>query len=87
MKDKNLLDDIETKSFEELNNLANKIINNLEQKSLEDFTQNYQELIKLNSYIEKKFQEETRSISKKTKEKIDAIISDGKKTKSNIQKN
>ena len=87
MKDKNLLDDIETKSFEELNNLANKIINNLEQKSLEDFTQNYQELIRLNSYIEKKFQEETRSISKKTKEKIDAIISDGKKTKSNIQKN
>tara|TARA_Y100001936_G_scaffold113069_1_gene111044 strand:+ start:668 stop:931 length:264 start_codon:yes stop_codon:yes gene_type:complete len=87
MKVKNLLDDIETKSFEELNNLANKIINNLEQKSLEDFTQNYQELIRLNSYIEKKFQEETRSISKKTKEKIDAIISDGKKTKSNIQKN
>ena len=87
MKDKNLLDDIETKSFEELNNLVNKIINNLEQKSLEDFTQNYQELIRLNSYIEKKFQEETRSISKKTKEKIDAIISDGKKTKSNIQKN
>ena len=87
MKVKNLLDDIETKSFEELNNLANKIINNLEQKSLEDFTQNYQELIRLNSYIEKKFQEETRSISKKTKEKIDAIISDGKKTKKNIQKN
>ncbi len=87
MKDKNLLDDIETKSFEELNNLVNKIINNLEQKSLEDFTQNYQELIKLNSYIEKKFQEETRFISKKTKEKIDAIISDGKKTKKNIQKN
>ena len=87
MKVKNLLDDIETKSFEELNNLVNKIINNLEQKSLEDFTQNYQELIKLNSYIEKKFQEETRFISKKTKEKIDAIISDGKKTKKNIQKN
>ena len=87
MKVKNLLDDIETKSFEELNNLANKIINNLEKKSLEDFTQNYQKLIRLNSYIEKKFQEETRSISKKTKEKIDAIISDGKKTKSNIQKN
>ena len=87
MKDKNLLDDIETKSFEELNNLANKIINNLEKKSLEDFTQNYQKLIRLNSYIEKKFQEETRSISKKTKEKIDAIISDGKKTKKNIQKN
>ena len=87
MKDKNLLDDIENKSLEELNNLANEIIENLEKKSLEDFTQNYQKLIRLNSYIEKKFQEETRSISKKTKEKIDAIISDGKKTKKNIQKN
>tara|TARA_B100002052_G_C15496394_1_gene425161 strand:+ start:19 stop:282 length:264 start_codon:yes stop_codon:yes gene_type:complete len=86
MKDKNLLDDIETKSFEELNNLVNKIIDDLEQKSLENFAQDYQELIKLNSFIEKKFQEETRSISKKTKEKIDAIINDGKKTKKNIQK-
>ena len=86
MKDKNLLDDIETKSFEELNNLVNKIIDNLEQKSLENFPQDYQELIKLNNFIEKKFQDETRSISKKTKEKIEAIISNGKKTKKNIQK-
>ena len=37
MKDKNLLADIETKSLEELNNLANQIINNLEKKSVEDF--------------------------------------------------
>ena len=34
MKDKNLLDDIEAKSFEELNNLANKIIDNLEKRPL-----------------------------------------------------
>ena len=86
MKDKNLLDDIESKSLEELNNLANKIINNLEKKSLEDFVQEYQDLIKLNNYIEKKFQQETKSISKKTKDKIDQIISYGKKTKKNIQK-
>ncbi len=86
MKDKNLLDDIESKSFEELNNLVNDIIDNLEQKSLEDFVKDYQELIKLNNFIEKKFQDETRSISKKTKEKIEAIISNGKKTKKNIQK-
>ena len=32
MKDKNLLADIETKSLEELNNLANEIIDNLEKK-------------------------------------------------------
>ena len=86
MKDKNLLDDIETKSLEELNNLANKLIDNLEKKGLEDFVQEYQELIKLNNYIEKKFQQETKSISKKTKDKIDQIISHGKKTKKNIQK-
>ena len=37
MKDKNLLADIETKSLEELNNLVNKIIDNLEKKDSEDF--------------------------------------------------
>ena len=84
MKDKNLLVDIENKSLEELNNLANKIIDNLEKKSLEDFIQDYQELIKLNNFIEKKFQYENKSISKKTKEKIDLIINNGKKTKKNI---
>ena len=84
MKEKNLLDDIESKSSEELNNLANKIIDKLEKKSLEDFVQGYQELIKLNNYIEKKFQQETKSISKKTKDKIDQIISYGKKTKKTI---
>ena len=84
MKEKNLLDDIESKSLEELNNLANKIINNLEKKSLEEFVQEYQELIKLNNYIEKKFHQETKFISKKNKEKIDQIISYGKKTKKNI---
>ena len=86
MKDKNLLDVIETKSLEELNNMANKLIDNLEKKSLEDFVQEYQELIKLNNYIEKKFQQETKSISRKTKDKIDQIISHGKKTKKTIPK-
>ena len=43
MKDKNLLDDIETKSLEELNNLGNKIIDNLEKKSLNDFIKDYQD--------------------------------------------
>ena len=84
MKEKNLLDDIESKSSEELNNLANKIIDKLEKKSLEEFVQEYQELIKLNNYIEKKFHQETKFISKKNKEKIDQIISYGKKTKKNI---
>ena len=86
MKDKNFLDDIENKSLEELNSLANKIIDNLQKKGQEDFIQGYQQLLKLNNYIDKKFHQETRSISKKTKEKIDTIINNGKKTKKNIQK-
>ncbi len=84
MNEKNLLADIENKSLEELKNLANKIIDNLEKKSLEDFVQNYQELIKLNNFIEKKFQQKTKLISKNTKDKIDQIISNGKKTKKTI---
>ena len=86
MKDKNLLDDIESKSLDELNNLANKIIDNLEKKSLEDSIQEYQELLKLNNYIQKKFQQETKYISKRTKEKIEQIITYGKKTKKTIEK-
>ena len=86
MKDKNLLDDIETKSLEELNNLVKEIIDNLEKKSHGDFIEDYQELVKLNNFIEKKFQQESRTISKNTKNKIDAIISNGKKTKKNIKK-
>ena len=86
MKDKNLLDDIDSKSLDELNNLANKIIDNLEKKSLEDSVQEYQELIKLNNYIQKKFQQETKYITKRTKEKIEQIITYGKKTKKTIEK-
>ena len=86
MKDKNLLDDIESKSLSELNNLANKIINNLEKKDLENFIHDYQELIKLNNYIEKKIHQEKKSISKKTKDKIEQITSYGKKAKKTIQK-
>ncbi len=80
MKDKNLLADIESKSLEELNNLANEIVRDLENKDPEDFSQGFQELVKLNNFIEKKFSQETRSISKKTKDKIDEIIVYGKKT-------
>ena len=53
MKDKNLLADIESKSLEELYNLANQIIDDLEKKRLEDFINDYQELVKLNNFIER----------------------------------
>ena len=54
MKDKNLPNDIENKSLNELTELADNIIKNLEkQKDLEKSIEEYKDLIKLNSLIEK----------------------------------
>ena len=74
MKDKNLLDDIKNKSLNELTELANNIIENLEnKKDLESSISDYQMLIKLNNLIEKKFQNNSKKISQLTKEKISKI--------------
>ena len=71
MKDKNLLDDIKNKSLNELTELANNIIEKLEsEKDLEASINDYQELIKLNNLIEKKFQNTSREISEETSFKI-----------------
>ena len=82
MKDKNLLDDIKTKSLNELTELANNIIEKLEsEKDLEASINDYQELIKLNNLIEKKFQNTSREISEETRNKISIILKkNGKKT-------
>ena len=75
MKDKNLLDDIKTKSLNELTELANNIIEKLEnEKDLEASINDYQELIKLNNLIEKKFQNTSREISEETRNKINIIL-------------
>ena len=74
MKDKNLPDDIQNKSLNELTELANNIIENLEnKKDLESSISDYQMLIKLNNLIEKKFQDNSKKISQLTKEKINKI--------------
>ena len=74
MKDKNLPDDIQSKSLNELTELANNIIENLEnKKDLESSISDYQMLIKLNNLIEKKFQDNSKKISQLTKEKINKI--------------
>jgi len=74
MKDKNLLDDIKTKSLTELTELANNIIEKLEnEKDLEASINDYQELIKLNNLIEKKFQNKSKEISEETRNKINII--------------
>ena len=84
MKDKNLPNDIQSKSVEELTDLAINIIENLEnKKNLENSVEEYQMLIKLNNLIEKKFQKNSKQISENTKSKIKSILQNknGKKTK------
>ena len=76
MKDKNLPNDYNSLSLEELTKEANKMIADLEsQKNLENSLQNYQNLLKLNNIIEKKFQKDVKNISEKTKENISKITS------------
>ena len=74
MKDKNFPDDIQSKSIEELTDLANNIIKNLEdKKNLEDSVDEYQKLIKLNLLIEKQFKKANKELTQSTKEKIQKI--------------
>ena len=83
MKDKNLPNDYNSLSLEELTNEANKMIEDLEShKDLENSIENYQNLLRLNNVIEKKFQKGVKNINEKTKENIVKIISknDSKKT-------
>ena len=84
MKDKNLPNDYNSLSLEELTKEANKMIEDLEnQKNLENSIENYQNLLKLNNIIEKKFQTNVKNISEKTKQNILKITSkkNAKKTK------
>ena len=71
MKDKNLPNNYNSLSLEELTDEANKMIEDLEnQKDLENSIEKYQDLLKLNNIIEKKFQKNVKKISEKTKENI-----------------
>ena len=80
MKDKNLLDDIKNKSLNDLTELANNIIEKLEnEKDLEASINDYQELIKLNNLIEKKFQNTSKAISEETRNKISTILKKNEK--------
>ena len=79
MKDKNLPDDIKSKSLSELTQEVNNIIEQLEkEKNLENSLEDYQKLIKLNNIIEKKFQNSSKTISLKTRDKISQILSNKK---------
>ena len=65
MKEKNLPLDYHHSSLEELTEKANSIIESLEnEKNLNNSVDSYQELLKLNNLIEKKFQKNLKSILK-----------------------
>ena len=74
MKEKNLPDDINSKSLDELTQEANNIIEQLEKKDdLNDSLDQYQELMRLNNIIEKKFQKKSKYINQSTREKINSL--------------
>ena len=75
MKDKNLPLDNNSQSLEELTKEANNIIESLEaEKDLQNSIDSYQELLKLNNIIEKKFHKTAKIINEETKKKINNII-------------
>ena len=74
MKDKNLPDDNNSKSLEELTQEVSSIIEELEkQEDIKNSLDDYQKLIKLNNIIEKKFQKKSKNINQNIKEKIENI--------------
>lgn len=76
MNEKILPDDIELKSLSELTDIADRLIQKLEnKKNLEESIEDYQYLIKLNNIIEKKFQNNSKNISESTKLKIEELTS------------
>ena len=76
MNEKNLPDDIASKSLNELTDLADEIIKNLEnENNLNNTSEDYANLLKINRLIEKKFQKNFKEISDKTIFKIKDIKS------------
>ena len=74
MNEKNLPDDIASKSLNELTDLADEIIKNLENRNnLENTSEDYANLLKINKLIEKKFQKHFKKISDETIFKINEI--------------
>jgi hypothetical protein len=74
MKDKNLLADNNTSTLDELTDQANQIIENLEkEKDLNNSIESYQQLLKLNNIIEKKFHKSFRFINEETNKKVREI--------------
>ena len=74
MKDKNLPDDINSKSLIELTELVDNLLQKLEkEKNLENSILDYQKIIMLNNLIQKKFSKTSKEISEETNSKIKKI--------------
>ena len=81
MKDKILPLDYDHFSIEELTEKANEIIESLERENdLNNSVESYQELLKLNNIIEKKFHKNLKSIGEETNTKIKEITKNNEKT-------
>jgi len=75
MKDKNLLPDNNDSTLEELTDQANQILESLEnEKDLINSVESYQQLLKLNNIIEKKFHKSFRSIGEENNKKVKEIV-------------
>ena len=80
MKDKDLPIDNNSLTLEELTEKANKIIKSLEnEKDLDNSIERYQELLRLNKVIEKKFHKNFKNISEETSNKVEKIIKKNEK--------
>ena len=75
MKDKNLLPDNDASTLEDLTDQANQIIESLEnEKDLNNSVESYQQLLKLNNIIDKKFHKSFKSIGEETNKKVEEIV-------------
>ena len=75
MKDKNLPLDNNAASLKELTDQANRIIESLEnEKDLSNSVESYQELLRLNNIIEKKFHKSFKSLRNETNTKVKEIV-------------
>ncbi len=83
MKQKNLPDDIKSKSLDELNEILSNLVEKIEKnKTLNQSEEDYLEIFRLNKFIEKKFQKSLKEISEKNKLRIKQILKKNeKKTK------
>ncbi|MDA8937088.1 exonuclease VII small subunit [Candidatus Pelagibacter sp.] len=75
MKDKDLPPDNNLNSLDDLTDQANRMIETLEnEKDLNNSVESYQELLKLNKVIEKKFYKNFKNISEETRKKVKDIM-------------